>query len=269
MNTKECIEALERMVPLKLAGDWDNVGLLIEGPIDRTIRRVILTIDYTEAVLAEAVENNVDLVIAYHPPIFGGVKRLTRSNASTRLLLETIEAGLSVWSPHTALDAMEAGVCDWLASLLGPSKKSKPIEPSQFDPELGAGRTVTLAEPVALRDIHHRLTRALGLEGLRVAQPAAEGDTKLIRTIALCPGAGGSLFQSVHPRDLFLTGEMRHHDVLARVAQGSAVILTEHSNSERGFLTVFAQLISTQLGIEAIVSKSDTDPLSIFIPDAG
>ena len=83
MNTKECIEALERMVPLKLAGDWDNVGLLIEGPIDRTIRRVILTIDYTEAVLAEAVENNVDLVIAYHPPIFGGVKRLTRSNAST------------------------------------------------------------------------------------------------------------------------------------------------------------------------------------------
>ena len=268
MNVRQCIDALERLVPLKLAGDWDNVGLLLEGPNDRPVRRILLTIDYTDAVFVEAVEKNIDLVIAYHPPIFGGVKRLTRTNASTRLLLETIEAGLTLWSPHTALDAMKDGVCDWLGSLVGTAKKSKPIEPASDAPDLGAGRTLTLTEPVPLKEIHVRLTTALGLPGLRVAQPVKEGDNKLIRTVALCPGAGGSLFQAVHPRDLFLTGEMRHHDVLSRVAQGSAVILTEHSNSERGYLNIFAEKVAESTGATVLVSECDKDPLSLFLPGA-
>lgn len=265
MNPKECAEALEKIVPLRLAGEWDNVGLLIEGPSDRQVRRVLLTIDYTEGVLAEAVSKNVDLVIAYHPPIFGGVKRLIRSNPGTRLLLETIEAGLTIWSPHTALDAMEGGVCDWLGALLGEHSKSRPIEASESDPSLGAGRTITLASPLSLGDVQRCLSDALGLRGLRVAAPTDEGDAKRIKTVALCPGAGGTLFQKVHPRDLFLTGEMRHHDVLGRVAQGSAVILTEHTNSERGYLPSFAKKVSEELGIEALVAESDKDPLSIYV----
>ena len=132
MTPKDCVQALEQIVPLKLAGDWDNVGLLVEGPDSRRIRRALLTIDFTEPVLAEAVEKNADIIIAYHPPIFGGLKRLNRSNPSTRLILETIEAGLTVWSPHTALDAMQGGVCDWLGAMIGEAKKSKPIEEAQL-----------------------------------------------------------------------------------------------------------------------------------------
>ena len=70
-DSKDCVQALERIVPMKLAGDWDNVGLLVEGPASRRVRRALLTIDLTETVLAEAVEN-VDFIVAYHPPIFGG-----------------------------------------------------------------------------------------------------------------------------------------------------------------------------------------------------
>ena len=262
MTPRDCVQALERIVPLKLAGDWDNVGLLVEGPDSRRVRRALLTIDFTEWVLAEAVEKNADLVIAYHPPIFGGIKRLNRSNPSTRLILETIEAGLTVWSPHTALDAMQGGVCDWLGAMVGEAKKSKPIEEASVDPSLGAGRTLTLATPVPLRVIEERLIRGLGLQGLRVAYTEPDGAEKLIRTVALCPGAGGSLFQGLHPRDLFVTGEMRHHDVLGRVAQGSAVLLTEHSNSERGYLSEFAGRLEDELNIEAFVSETDRDPLA-------
>ena len=262
MTPKDCVQALERIVPMKLAGDWDNVGLLVEGPASRRVRRALLTIDFTETVLAEAVEKNVDFIVAYHPPIFGGLKRLNRSSPSTRLILETIEAGLTVWSPHTALDAMKGGVCDWLSAMVGEAKKSKPIEEAASDPSLGAGRTLTLATPVPLRVIEERLINGLGLQGLRVAYTEPEGAEKLIRTVALCPGAGGSLFQSLHPRDLFVTGEMRHHDVLGRVAQGSAVLLTEHSNSERGYLREFAVRLQDELSIEAFVSEQDRDPLA-------
>ena len=66
---------------------------------------------------------------------------------------------------------------------------------------------------------------------------------------------------------IFLTGEMRHHDVLTRVAQGSAVILTEHSNSERGYLKLFAEKVAEATGTTVFASESDRDPLSLFLPD--
>ena len=70
MTPKDCVQALEQIVPLKLAGDWDNAGLLVEGPDSRRIRRALLTIDFTELCLLRR-SKNADLVIAYHP-IFGG-----------------------------------------------------------------------------------------------------------------------------------------------------------------------------------------------------
>ena len=71
MTPKDCAQALERIVPLKLAGDWDNVGLLVEGPSPRRVRRALLTIDFTETVLAEAVEKMSTLSSRTIPPSVG------------------------------------------------------------------------------------------------------------------------------------------------------------------------------------------------------
>ena len=68
MTPKDCVQALERIVPMKLAGDWDNVGLLVEGPASRRVRRALLTIDFTETVLAEAVEKMSTLSLRTIPP---------------------------------------------------------------------------------------------------------------------------------------------------------------------------------------------------------
>ena len=66
--------------------------------------------------------------------------------------------------------------------------------------------------------------------------------------------------------DLLVTGEMRHHDVLARVASGTSVILTDHSHSERGYLPVLAARLAEALasGVEVRVSEVDADPLRII-----
>jgi putative NIF3 family GTP cyclohydrolase 1 type 2 len=65
--------------------------------------------------------------------------------------------------------------------------------------------------------------------------------------------------------DLCLTGELRHHDVMARVHNGTSVILSDHTHSERGYLPLLANRLQTALGgaIEALVSQSDDDPLSV------
>lgn len=82
--------------------------------------------------------------------------------------------------------------------------------------------------------------------------------------MALCAGSGGSILKAVSA-DLYLTGEMLHHDVLEAVHNGASVILTNHSNSERGFLKSFATTLTKLLGNDVLisVSKLDADPLLI------
>lgn len=83
-----------------------------------------------------------------------------------------------------------------------------------------------------------------------------------INTVALCAGSGVSVLKGISA-DLYLTGEMLHHDVLDAVHHGSHVILTNHSDSERGFLKIYATILkrSLQKPVEVCVSESDKDPL--------
>lgn len=113
-NVGDLLAAMESVAPARLAEPWDNVGLLL-GSRSAPCSRVLLTIDLTPEVLDEAVDLAVDAVVAYHPPIFDPLKRLTGDDAKQRVLLEAAQAGIALLSPHTALDAVQGGVNDWLA----------------------------------------------------------------------------------------------------------------------------------------------------------
>ncbi len=121
------VVAMEAIAPTRLAQEWDNVGLLV-GDADQALRRVLLCIDLTAAVLREAVENEVDVVMAYHPPLFKPVKRLCGGgDGMEALVFESIRAGIAIYSTHTALDAAEGGTNDILATLCGMTA-TEPLE---------------------------------------------------------------------------------------------------------------------------------------------
>jgi dinuclear metal center YbgI/SA1388 family protein len=139
------------------------------------------------------------------------------------------------------------------------------VYPLAPKPRLGAGvgRIVTLAEPAPLGDVLVRVKRHLGLEQLRVAASEAHERGAPIRRVALCAGSGGSVFERTSGVDLYLTGEMRHHDVLAKLSQGASVILCEHSSSERGYLPRLRErlLAATGNAVEVTIAGSDVEPL--------
>ena len=78
MDLKEVVRRLQEYAPLNTACDWDNVGLLTEPTEPLTVRKVLVTNDLTEPVLEEAIANNVNMIIAYHPAIFKPLKRYAK-----------------------------------------------------------------------------------------------------------------------------------------------------------------------------------------------
>ena len=267
---KHVLDALNDIAPPELAAPWDNVGLLVENhaPTD-DINRLLLTIDLTPAVMKEALEHRRDVIVCYHPVIFGGLKRLRAEVPTERVILDAIRSGISIYSPHTALDAVEGGVNDWLLDAVGKTNDRHALEPATIDtPQIGMGRRARLVTPTSVDTLLGQLQEQLGLNYLRVAR-SQTGHEQQVEHVAVCPGAGGSLLAPLTDIDLVVTGEMRHHDVLAMSQRGITVCLTEHSNCERGYLATYRTQLNhaLQSNIDVMISKVDSDPIDIWDPN--
>ncbi len=110
-------------------------------------------------------------------------------------------------------------------------------EPVPLEEQPGAGRLLSLDEPVPLAALADRLRAALG-----VPLKVGGDDGLLVRTVALCPGSGGKLFEGVEA-DAYVTGEMQHHQCLDLVQRGRAVVLGGHTHTERPHLPVYLERI--------------------------
>lgn len=159
-----------------------------------------------------------------------------------------------------------------LADVLTALRATHPYEEPAFDiypliaepvcSPVGMGRVLELDRPASLASIVRRVKRHLGVNHVEVS----DGSKKTsIRTIGVCAGAGGSLLDKAGPIDLFLTGEMRHHDVLDARTRGINIILAGHTQTERPYLHTYANHIRSMLGNKPpwYVSNADIAPSSI------
>lgn len=275
---KSVIKKISQLYPESYADSaWDNTGLLIDCSVDteqshaKTQPKVLLTIDLTESVAKEALAKECNLIVAYHPFIFPSWKKLTpHSNPQHASAIKLIQRGISVYSPHTAIDAAKNGVNDWLVSSLGGSVSSSvsiervtPVQDEE-EHEVGYGRVVDLNEPLSLKDIVNNVKDTLDLSFVQVATKNELSDHK-IKKVALCAGSGSGVFKSLREDvDLYYTGELSHHEVLRYKESGKAVIVCNHSNTERGFLRKVMHPSLTKSGIDCIVSETDIDPLHVI-----
>ena len=119
--------AMETIAPTGLAQSWDNVGLLAGDP-KAVVRRALACIDLTPPVVEEAIKKKIDLLLAYHPPIFKPVSSLRADSRGTdAAVFRCIRNGIAIYATHTALDAAKGGTNDVIASLCG-IKQTEPLE---------------------------------------------------------------------------------------------------------------------------------------------
>ncbi|CAB4057767.1 unnamed protein product [Lepeophtheirus salmonis] len=214
-----------------------------------------------------AIEQKADMIISYHPPIFKPLRRITQSSWKERITGVCLENEIALYSPHTAYDKIVGGVNDWLISPYGPNLPV-PISPegsqvilviseipekdysvlkslmivssldvtevnsSTLKIRFAEGKFVDVIKKI--QDYDHKLTKQMSIETGASDEGAGRftsGRTKdsSVSSVAVCAGSGSSVLASAPFADLWVTGEMSHHEVLDAVHKGQSVILCEHS----------------------------------------
>lgn len=118
MKVKDICTYLEQIAPLSLQESYDNSGLLV-GNKEQEIVAVLVSLDCTEAVVEEAAAKGCGLIVAHHPIIFGGLKKLTGANYIERTVIKAIQLNIAIYAIHTNLDNWHLGVNHKIAQRIG------------------------------------------------------------------------------------------------------------------------------------------------------
>ncbi len=118
MNIKDITNFIETIAPCSLQEDYDNAGL-ITGNAKDFCSGALISLDCTEAIVQEAIEKKCNLIIAHHPIVFKGLKKLNGSNYVERTIIKAIKNDIAIYAVHTNLDNVLAGVNGKIAEMLG------------------------------------------------------------------------------------------------------------------------------------------------------
>ncbi|MCC9642735.1 Nif3-like dinuclear metal center hexameric protein [Rhodopirellula sp. JC740] len=243
LTIESICQSLSAIAPLKLAEEWDNVGLLM-GDRSMEAHRILTCLTITPAVVEEAIELAADLIITHHPLPFKPMARITTDSAAGSLVWKLCRAGIAVYSAHTAYDSAAGGINDQWAQRLS-LMQIKPLNPFLEDPNVGSGRYGELPEPMTAREF---LAFAANSSGS--TRPRLVGDfDRPVRRIGIGCGSGGSFVGAARRRgcDLLLTGEATLHTCLEAENTGLTLALVGHHASERFAMETLAERLLREI----------------------
>jgi len=263
---------MEKIAPVRFAEEWDNVGLII-GSYEQQIKRILVTLDITEAVVKEAIQKNVDLIISHHPILFRPVKSIIPTQTEGALIYPLIRHNIAVYAAHTNLDMAEDGVNDILCRILKIGnavplqgiKEITPLDPAETL-KIGLGRIGLLTQPVSFYCFLRQVSEVLGNPFIQVVHGSKR---EKIEKVAVCGGSGGdyiSLAAKLNA-DVYITGDISHHDALDAKALGLNVFNAGHYHTEWPIVPhlinrLQSELISLQYNVEVIQSSADVEPFT-------
>ncbi|XP_026685527.1 NIF3-like protein 1 [Diaphorina citri] len=197
---------------------------------------------------------------------------VTNDKWKERVVSTCLAHNIAVYSPHTTWDAIQGGINDWLASIYNISEYYPlvPSKPEKFNSMIAISHKIN--ETDVVQHLTHIAEVAFGPQQAKESVTSVIlilsfviSDEIMINSIAVCAGSGGELLRG-KKADLYITGEMSHHDVLDATHRGTTVLLLEHSDSERPFLQTMHTLLQIRLWhyldwLKIYVSKADKDPI--------
>ena len=200
MTVRELFKALSAIVPRELGCVWDKDGLNVCPEPEREVKKVLVALDATAAVVDKAVREGYDVVFSHHPMLWDGLKTVHADDPIGAKVISLCKSGVAAISFHTRIDAAEGGVNDILAGLVG-------LENVSVAGEECIMRVGDLPEPMAAEAFAARVKDALRCPAVLCSDAG-----KVVSRVAVVGGSGKDEIgvAMAAGADTFLTGELKY-----------------------------------------------------------
>ena len=253
-------QLIQEKAPFELQMSFDNAGFLV-GRSDRSVSRVLVALDITEAVIHEAIEKGAELIVCHHPVIWGGAKSVTDMSVTGSKLLLMIENGIAAICAHTNLDAVHGGVNDALAERLGLAEIEQ-LHQDGVDANgmpYGIGRVGIVPEQT-LFDFALFVKETLGSNGIRLVDGG-----RSVRKVAVGGGSCSNMIGDAIAKgcDTFVTSDVKYDGFLDAKAMGINLIDAGHYPTENVISPILQSWLLEQFPqLEIMISEDHSEVFS-------
>ncbi|NLB89787.1 MAG: Nif3-like dinuclear metal center hexameric protein [Clostridiales bacterium] len=215
---KEIYQLIHQLAPFDTAEPWDNVGLIV-GNIEQPVSTILVALDCTLPVVEEALSLNADLIFSHHPLLFSPLKQLHTHQGEGKIIHELLTNHIGLITAHTNGDIAPEGINKTLASLFHLQNQNP------------QGFVITGALPKPLSAL---VLQELACQVLDTSVRLYGNPQQSITTLAVSSGAGGEFWPDAKAghAQAFLSGEFKHHDILAALEEGLVLLDGGHFATE-------------------------------------
>ncbi len=233
MTVRDIYRLLNAVAPFETQEPWDNSGLLVGSP-EQEVSGILFALDCTDAVIAEALTLQANLIITHHPLMFSARKKITDEDYEGRILTRLIRNSLSLIASHTCLDRAPGGINDALAEVLA-------LLDVRGEGFVRVGR---LPVPMTSGSLKEYLSAALGGEVRLMGSAETE-----VTWVGLCSGAGGDEWTLARElgAQAFVSGEIKHHLALEMADVGIPAFECGHFATEQPGIFALADALQSAL----------------------
>ncbi len=263
----DVVSFLSQKAPFSMAEKWDNVGLLV-GDKNNELKKILAGIELSGPMIEEAVKVGANLIITHHPVFFKGTKRLNFSTQEeeSNWVRRMIKEDISLLTLHTNFDRAPSSLHTHLFSQLEiqncrPLETLRERDAQNFPEGAGYGIQGELKTEVKAVELMPKLKETFDIPGIRFS-----GDLSAkIKRVGFVSGAGMFMWQKAlrEGADLFISGDVKHHEAVDAVNAGLNVVDVGHFGAEKHFATVMQKWLSEE-EIEVNLFMGN-DPFQFFI----
>jgi dinuclear metal center YbgI/SA1388 family protein len=259
MKIKEIANYLEEVAPLVYQEKYDNCGLIV-GDINAVVNGALITLDCNEEIIDEAIETGCNLIIAHHPIIFTGIKKLNGNNYVERTVIKAIKNNIAIYAIHTNLDNVHNGVSAKIADKLG-LKNCKILAPKddKRNISIGSGIVGELEESVDSEVFLESLKIIMKTDCIRYTSLVSSN----IKKVAVCGGSGSFLLSNAKALDvdIYISADFKYHEFFD--AENKLIIADiGHYESEQFTKDLIYDMLTENFTRFAVrLSKVNTNPI--------
>lgn len=259
MKIKEITTFLEEFAPLEYQESYDNCGLIV-GDTKSEVKGALITLDCTEEIIDEAIATGCNLIIAHHPIIFSGLKKLNGTNYIERTVIKAIKNDIAIYAFHTNLDNVHNGVSAKIADKIG-LLNCKVLTPKFTENShlIGSGILGELKNPINSTEFLKFVKITMQTDCVRYTALVKDE----IKTVAVCGGSGSFLLQNAiaEKADIFITADFKYHEFFD--AENHIIIADiGHYESEQFTKELIYDLLTKNFTKFAVrLSKVNTNPI--------